>query len=236
MRRSMRGAFTITAGKGGRIHLRLVQHRSFVHVRNQASEANSSDTSPLRCVREVVTIIRSRIVAAAAAIMVCSASAPPNGGTISVEPIADNAAPGPVAPEVIEGLGEALGAHGFTMLSDPGHSAYVAHVILSRSVVGTGSVKAPKRPATVAPGLFGAAGGGVTIPLSAGHTRSVALERFRLELLIRNRRSGQLVWRGVALTVRAGSGRDSIGAIASSLSAAVLRSYPNTPAGVVSVR
>lgn len=183
----------------------------------------------------IVTTFLSRIALTAAAIILCAASAPPNGGTISIEPITGDAASEPAALGMADGVSEALGAHGFTMLSDPGHSAYVAEVTLSRTGVGTGSVTVSNGRAAVAPGLFGAAGGGITVPLSAGHTRSVALERFQLELRIRKRGSGTIVWHGVAVTVRALDGRSSWGMIASMLSEAVLRSYPYEPQGTVSV-
>lgn len=169
-----------------------------------------------------------------AAILLGAASAPPSGGTISIEPTDEGAAPRPLAPAVSDAVGEALGAHGFTLLGDPGHSAYIAEVTFARTIVGTGSVKSSGGRAAAAPGLSGGAGGGVAIPLSSGRARSVALERFELALHIRDRRSALIVWHGAATTIRPRSGQDSIEGIVSSLSAAALRAYPDQP-GIVSI-
>lgn len=165
----------------------------------------------------------------------CAAAAPPNGGTISVAPVAGEAGSEPVGPEVADGVGEALGARGFTMLNDAGHSAYIAEVTLRQTEVGTGTAKIAKGKAFAAPGLFGAAGGGVTVPLGGGKTREVTLTRFQLDLRIVRRSTTAVVWRGSAITVRPaepGTGR----AVAAALGEAMLRSYPYEPREVVSVR
>ena len=159
-----------------------------------------------------------------ATLALCAATAPPKGGTISVAPAAGEAGAEPAGPEVADGVGEALGAHGFTMLNDAGHSAYIAQVTLKRSDVGTGTAKVPTGKASAAPGLFGAAGGGITVPLGGGKTREVTLTRFQLDLRIVRRSTDAVVWRGSAITVRPADGPGSSRAVAAALGEAVLRS------------
>ena len=178
----------------------------------------------------------SRPLLFAATLALCAATAPPNGGTISVSPVASEAGSEPVGPEVADGVGEALGTRGFTMLNDAGHSAYIAQVTLRRSDVGTGTAKIAKGKASAAPGLFGAAGGGITVPLGGGKTREVTLTRYQLDLRIVRRSTAAVVWRGSAITVRPADGPGTDRAVAAALGEAVLRSYPSEPREVVSVR
>jgi hypothetical protein len=182
-----------------------------------------------------VTTLCPRIVAAMAAALLCAAAAPPGGGTISVE-LAGHADGPPVAPGVAERLRDALAERGFTILPGPGHSAYVAEVTLDRTAVGTGSARVSAGPAAVVPGLVGgAAGGGVTVPLSSGQARSVQLVRFELGLAIRERKSGAIVWRGAAVTVRAGDPSTRDAATVADLCSTVLRSYPHEAPGPVTI-
>jgi hypothetical protein len=182
-----------------------------------------------------VTTLCPRIVAAMAAALLCAAAAPPGGGTISVEPAGRPDAP-PVAPAVAERLREALADRGFTILPGTGHSAFVAAVTLDRTAVGTGSASVPSGQAAVIPGLVGgAAGGGVSVPLSGGKTRVVPLVRFALTVQIRERRSGAIVWRGAAVTVRAGDPSTRDAATVADLCSTVLRSYPHEAPGPVTV-
>ena len=139
-------------------------------------------------------------------------------------------------PSFVTAAGEALGTKGFTILTDTGHSAYVAELILSRVDVGTGSAKAGKDGSSVAPSTSGSVGGGVTVPLSTGKSRLVSLQRIRLEMRIRRRGDERAVWDGAAITVRAAGTRNGADErVAADLSEAVLRSYPATIVGVVSV-
>jgi hypothetical protein len=158
----------------------------------------------------------------AAAFALGAAAAPPQGGTISVV-------------TTTEAVGEALGAHGFTLLRDAGHSASIAQVTFRRTTVGEAQARIAPGRAAITPGVFGG-GGGVTLPLGGMKTRTVALTRSELELRIVRRTTQAVVWQGTAITVRPDTGDDTTGATAAALAEGVLRSYPYEPRGIVSVR
>jgi len=166
-----------------------------------------------------------------------SAASPPSGGTISIEPRAGEGDASAMRPFVVA-ANEALGAKGFTILPDSGHSAYVAELTLTRVDLGTSKAKALiGSSSSVTPGVVpGAVGAGATVPLATGKSRLVALQRIRLEIRIRKRGEDSILWDGAALTVRAAGtrkGADEI--VAADLSQAVLRSYPAEPGDVVGV-
>ena len=141
-------------------------------------------------------------------------------------------------PSFVNAAGEALGAKGFTILPEPGHSAYVAELTLTRTDIGTSTAKALiGSSSTVTPGVVpGAVGGGVTVPLATGKSRLVSLQRIRLEMRVRKRGEQVALWTGAAMTVRAaGTRKGADDMVASDLSEAVLRSYPATIGGVVTV-
>ncbi|WP_162875462.1 hypothetical protein [Sphingomonas crusticola] len=165
-----------------------------------------------------------------------SAAAPP-GGTISIEPKTGDGEYDPSTPAFVSAATEALAARGFTILEDPGHSAYVVELILSREAVGTGTAKVATGKSAMMPGgVGGSVGAGITIPLSTGQSTLVPLQRTRLEMRIRKRGDAAVVWDGAAVTVRAvGSRRGADALVASDLSQAVLRSYPAQPADAVGV-
>lgn len=166
-----------------------------------------------------------------------SAAAPPNGGTISIEPKTADGDYDSATPSFVNAASEALAAKGFTILEDPGHSAYVAELILSRVEVGTASAKASAGSSAVTPGgAYGSVGAGVIIPLPTGKSRLVPVQRTRLEMRIRKRGEEGVVWQGVAVTVRpAGTKKGANDVVASDLSEAVLRSYPAEPKDIVGV-
>jgi hypothetical protein len=165
----------------------------------------------------------------AAAFALGAAAAPPQGGTISVVTTSDRVS------GVTEAVGEALGAHGFTLLRDAGHSASIAQVTFRRTTVGEAQARIAPGRAAITPGVFGG-GGGVTLPLGGMKTRTVALTRSELELRIVRRTTQAVVWQGTAITVRPDTGDDTTGATAAALAEGVLRSYPYEPRGIVSVR
>jgi hypothetical protein len=189
--------------------------------------------------------MRKFSVSAAAAAMllahICggslSAAVPPNGGTISIEPKTGNGDYDPSTPSFVNAAGEAFAARGFTILEDPGHSAYVVELTLTRAEVGTGSAKVQAGRAAVMPGgAGGSVGAGVFIPLSTGKSRLVPLQRTQLEIRIRKRGEEGVVWTGAAVTVRAaGTRKGADDVVASDLSEALLRTYPGEPEGVVGV-
>ena len=141
-------------------------------------------------------------------------------------------------PPFVNAAREALGAKGFTILLAPGHSAYVAELTLTRTDLGTSKAKALiGSSSSITPGAVpGAVGAGATVPLSTGKSRLVALQRVRLEMRIHKRGEESAVWTGAAMTVRAaGTRKGADDMVAADLSEAVLRSYPATIGGVVSV-
>jgi hypothetical protein len=177
------------------------------------------------------------IVAAAIPTIANGAPAtPPLGGTVSIERSAPERQAAAAAAAVDAAVGETLGERGFTLLADSGHSAYVVDLSLSRVDVGTGSARIRGERGTVTPGGLGGVGGGVTLPLGSAKSRTVPLERVTLELWIRKRGTAAVLWRGVAVTVRAGGTRAGSDEVAAAdLSRAMLRFYPNPPPGIVAV-
>jgi hypothetical protein len=184
---------------------------------------------------------RSTIVAALLALASLGASpaaaAPPDGGTISIEPKTADGDYDRSMPAFVSAASDALATKGFTILEDAGHSAYVVELILSRVAVGTGTAKVPAGKASGGGGGPGASvGAGVVIPFSTGASALVPLVRTRLELRIRKRGADAVVWDGAAVTVRpAGTKKGADEPVASDLSTALLRGYPAPPEGVVGV-
>ena len=181
------------------------------------------------------------IVAALTALMpiwggALAAAAPPGGGTISIEPKTADGDYDSAMPSFVNAASDALATKGFTILEDPGHSAYVVELILSRVAVGSQTARVPNGGATAAPGgAGGSVGAGVRIPLSSGSVM-VPLLRTRLELRIRKRGADIVVWDGAAVTVRAArTKRGADGLVAADLSEAILRGYPAEPEDVVGV-
>lgn len=173
------------------------------------------------------------IVAVAIAVgsVASAAAVPPAGGTISitVAQAADDA-PDPATPSFITATSDALAAKGFTILEDPGHAAYVAELILTRTRVGTGSAKASGGSGVTAMGM------GVSIPFSTGNSRLVSLQRTQFELRIHKQGDAAILWRGAAVTIRADgtrNGADDV--VAAALSQAALGSYPTVREDIVGV-
>ncbi|HMI18972.1 MAG TPA: hypothetical protein VK533_05455 [Sphingomonas sp.] len=161
-----------------------------------------------------------------------SAAAPPAGGTISIEPKTADGDYDRSMPAFVNAAADALATKGFTILEDPGHSAYVVELILSRVAVGTTSAKTPSGKPSVGGGGPGpSVGAGVVFPLGSG-VAQVPVLRTRLELRIRKRGADGVVWDGAAVTVRAAGTKTGADApVAAALSEAVLRSYPAQPEG-----
>jgi hypothetical protein len=145
------------------------------------------------------------------------ATAPSTRGTIAV-------AAGPVdkplssMPQFVDVVSGALETKGFTIFNDPAHASYLAEVIVSQAVVGSGLGRDPH------PDTIGMAGAGVAIPLSTGKSDVTTIRRTRLEIRIRRRDGGGAVWDGSAVTVRETSARNGADrAVASDLSSALLQ-------------
>jgi hypothetical protein len=165
-----------------------------------------------------------------------AAAAPPAGGTISIEPKTADGDYDSAMPAFVNAASDALAAKGFTILEDPGHSAYVGELILSRVAIGTASARTPPGRASAGGGGPGpSVGAGVVVPLGSG-VAQVPVLRTRLELRIRKRGADGVVWDGAAVTVRAAGTKTGADApVAAALSEAVLRSYPAQPEDVVGV-
>jgi hypothetical protein len=181
----------------------------------------------------------SRLIVAAAMAMsplvgaLLAAAVPPIGGTVSIEFAGDDNSASRAA--FAEALGEVLAAKGMTVLQDEGHAAYVVELKLMREEVGTGSAKVARGKVEFLPGALGV-GAGATLPLSAGETRLVPLQRVRIDMRIRKRGESEAVWTGAALTVRAaGTPKGSDAAVATDLSQALLRVYPAQPGDVIAI-
>lgn len=158
-----------------------------------------------------------------------AAGPPPGGGTVFVT--AENASEADPTPTqtAVNAATAALGAKGFTFLEDPGHAAYVADVVVSRTDVGMGQEK-------VHAGAAAVMGTGVSVPFATGQSRLVPLERTEMDIRIRRRGEKETIWYGAAVTVRsAGAADGTPERVASVLSAAALRLYPRQSAETVGV-
>ncbi len=157
-----------------------------------------------------------------------SAMTPPDGGTIAIQPRTADGAYDRAMPAFVGAAEEALTARGFTILDDPAHASYVAELILGHADVGIGLTRDPRGASVMV-------GPGVIVPFSTGNSHLAALRRTSLELRIRTR-ADSVVWDGTALTVReAGTRTGTDDAVASDLSEALLRSYPEVPGTVIGV-
>lgn len=153
---------------------------------------------------------------------------PPNGGTISIEPRTVDGGPDGATQVFVDAAAAALTARGFTVLNAPGHSASTVELVLSRADVGTGVARTRGDSPT-------ALGAGVAISLSSG-TRLTSIERTRLEIRIRKRGAPDIVWDGVAVTVREpGTRNGTPEAVAADLSRALLQSYPAQTREIIGV-
>lgn len=182
-----------------------------------------------------------RLIVAAAACLAplwggaMAASAPTSGGTISVDFKTPADATGAAITSFREAANDALATKGFTILDDPGHAAYVAELTLTRIEVGTSTAKVPRGKPSASMG-GSSVGAGVTLPLSAGETTLVPLQRIRLDMRISKRGEDGVVWTGAAVTVRAaGTKKGADAVVAADLSRALLNSYPVTFGDVVPV-
>lgn len=165
------------------------------------------------------------------------AATPPAAGTISIETKSADADFDPALPAFVDAVGQAFYDKGFTVLEDPGHSAFVVELSLDHADVGTGKAKVPHEGSSVEPGgAPNAVGVGVRIPLPTGKSTLVPLVRTRLDIRIRKRGEDTILWQGAAITVRAAGTRNGADtAVAAALSQALLRAYPAQPEDVIGV-
>lgn len=157
-----------------------------------------------------------------------AAVAPPNGGTIAIEPRTADGEYDPALQSFVAAASRVLTDKGFTVFEDAGHAAYWGELTLSRAAVGTGLARDPNAAKV-------GVGAGLVVPMSTGNSNVVTLRRTRLELKIR-KRDGDVVWSGAAVTVRpAGTPKGTNETVAADLSAALLQGYPAQPEDVVGV-
>lgn len=163
-------------------------------------------------------------------------AAPPDGGTISIEPKTGNGDYDSSMTVFVNAATEALSGKGFTILEDSGHAQYVAELVLDRADVGTGTAKVLPGKSSVSPGNAPGVGAGVTIPLPSGNSRLVPIQRIQLTIHIHKRGDSSPVWNGAAVTVREiGTRRGANDVVATALSQAVLSAYPIEAEQVVGV-
>ncbi len=184
----------------------------------------------------------SRLIAVAAILMAGSAvrlpaAEAPTSGTISVELGAVAQDVGPSVPAFVEAVGKVLADKGFTVIEGAGHARLVADIRLSRVEVGTGTTKVPVAKSSIAPGGSPSrAGGGITVSLPTGKSRTVALQQTRLEICVKKQGEDNVIWHGAAITVRAADTREGQdAAVSSALAEAILRGYPTQSDDVVSI-
>lgn len=185
--------------------------------------------------------MKTMAAAMAATLLLCGgalhAAAPPTMGTVSVEAKGGEDQLGAsVMTTFGNAVGQAFEAHGFVDLGDPGHAALVVEYSVSREDVGTGRAKALAGPASVQGGTPGGVGAGIRIPFGTGNSTVVPLQRTRLEVRLHKRGDDTALWQGAAVTVRgAGTKKGTDEAVATDLSEALLRFYPNPPPEVIGV-
>jgi hypothetical protein len=172
------------------------------------------------------------VAMAVLAAMASAAPPGPAGGTISIEAAGNDTA----LPIFAGAAGTALAARGFTLLEGAGHAGLVADLLLSRSEVGTTSTKVAPSRSSASPGGSAGVGASVLLALPTTKMRTVPLRQTRLEIKIHKRGESEVLWHGIAITVRAAetkTGRDE--AVAADLAEALLRAYPAQPEDIVSV-
>ncbi|WP_140851084.1 hypothetical protein [Sphingomonas glacialis] len=180
------------------------------------------------------------ILAMAVAITQASPGAiePPRPGTITVDlsgedPVWEDRGEAADDDPFVRATRDALGYANFLVLPPGIHSRYIASVEVSQQE--RGSVAADGVEAKPA-GNIGNWGGGVRITLPSKKTNLRALIITRLDIKVRLRSDGQLVWSGSALTAQVeGTGAGSIAALGVKLANAVVSQFPLTVEVPISV-
>ncbi len=181
----------------------------------------------------------SSVAATAMVLMagVAHSAAPLPRGTISVEPTATEPELRSSMPVFVEAVGKIFSAREFTLIEEAGHARFVADLSLSRVQVGTTTAKvAASRPELIPGGSPRKVGGSLSIPLPTAKSKTVPLQQTRLEIHIRKRGDENVIWHGAAITVRpadTAEGQDA--RVASDLSKAIFRDYPDQSDNVISV-
>jgi len=163
---------------------------------------------------------------------------PPRPGTITVDlsgkdPAWEDRGEAVDDDPFVRATGNALGNANFLVLPRGTHSRYIASVEVSQQQ--RGSVTADGVEAKPS-GNIGNWGGGVRLTLPSKKMNLRDLMITRLDIKVRRRSDGQLVWSGSALTAQvAGTGAGSIAAMSVKLANAVVSQFPVTVQRPISV-
>ena len=170
----------------------------------------------------------------AAAPVPVQADAVPTPGTVTVEPMAEDAGPAEVRTVFAEAVERALiDANFITLPGAAGQARYIARIAVSRRAQGEVAADAPVAGTATQVGNWGA-GLRVTLPSSKSQLWALVITELTIELV--SRAEGRVVWRGSALTAQAaGTPGDAPGAVAAKLAGAVMRGFPEVREGAVSV-
>lgn len=170
----------------------------------------------------------------AAAPLPVQADAVPTPGTVTVEPLPEDAGPAAVRAVFAEAVERALIDANFIALPGAGGQArYIARIAVSRRAQGEVAADAPVAGTATQVGNWGA-GMTVTLPSSKSQLRALVITELTIELV--SRAEGRVVWRGSALTAQAdGTPGDAPGAVAAKLAGAAMRGFPEVREGAVSV-
>ena len=158
----------------------------------------------------------------------------PTPGTVTVEPMAEEAGPAEVRTVFGEAVERALIDANFIALPGAaGQARYIARIAVSRRAQGEVAADGQEAGAATQVGNWGA-GLRVTLPSSKSQLRALVMTELTIELV--SRAEGRVVWRGSALTAQAdGTPGDAPGAVAAKLAGAVMRGFPEVREGAVSV-
>ena len=158
----------------------------------------------------------------------------PTPGTVTVEPMAEEAGPAEVRTVFAEAVERALIDANFIALPGAaGQARYIARIAVSRRAQGEVAADGQEAGAATQVGNWGA-GLRVTLPSSKSQLRALVMTELTIELV--SRAEGRVVWRGSALTAQAdGTPGDAPGAVAAKLAGAVMRGFPEVREGAVSV-
>jgi hypothetical protein len=158
----------------------------------------------------------------------------PTPGTVTVEPMPENAGPAEVRTAFAEAVERALIDANFIALPGAvGQARYIARIAVSRRAQGEVASDAPVTGTATRVGNWGA-GMTVTLPSAKSQLRTLVVTELTIELV--SRAEDRVVWRGSALTAQVdGTPGDAPVAVVTTLVGAVMRGFPEVQEGAISV-
>lgn len=181
----------------------------------------------------VLSIATALVVALTPVAAAFAPQEPVAPGTITVEPLPDDAASPEARQRFAEAVERALVDREFLALPAGNRGRYIARMKLSRRAEGSVAVNAAEPGADSSLGNWGAALR-VTMPSGKQQIRSLVVTEFAIEILRRDEM--RPVWSGRALTVKPqGTPEDTPAVLAKKLADAVMRVFPQQMEGPVSV-